>query len=285
MTRSAADLVRGSVGVASLPAVYGRLCEAIADPRAGVSRIAEIVASDSGLTARLLRLVNSAFYGFPAKIETVSQAVLLVGTSQIRDLALATSVLQAFRGVPRDVIDMAGFWEHSIATGVAARALATLRRDPGTERFFVAGVLHDLGRLLLYARRPDQTRAALLQSQRTGAPLVDAERELIGVDHAAAGAALAEAWALGPSLTEMIGGHHDPDPAGQYAVETRLVHVADLLVHAMEIGRSGEPAVPPLVVGAWECLELSPAMIPRVAEEVDRQVSEVGRSILGPSQP
>ena len=118
MARSPQELLQGAARVPSLPLIYGRLTEALDDPRASTGRIADVIASDSGLTARLLRLVNSAFYCFPSKVESIFHAVLLVGTEQIRDLALATSLLRAFKGISEELVDMESFWLHSVATGV-----------------------------------------------------------------------------------------------------------------------------------------------------------------------
>ena len=280
MTRSARELARATPALSSLPMVYARLTQALAKPRVSTAQIAEIIASDSALTARLLRLVNSAFYAFPLRIETVHQAVFLVGTQQIHDLALATSVLRVFPRIPPELVDMESFWRHSIATGVTARTLATYRNERSTERFFVAGVLHDLGRLLLIASRPDVARAALLRSRTRGEPLMIAERALIGYDHSEAGGALLEAWNLPEELQDMVRWHHAPDEAPQHQREAAIVHVADIITTAMEFGNSGDPVVPGLAPGAWEQLGLSSTVLGAVAEQVERQVNEVTQSIL-----
>ena len=117
------------------------------DPRSATADFGAVVSDDPSLTARLLRLVNSAFYGFPSKIESVTQALSVVGTSQLNDLVLATSVLRVFKGVPKEFVDMDSFWQHSLACGVCVRVLAAQRRESN-----VAGLLHDLGRLILYQR-------------------------------------------------------------------------------------------------------------------------------------
>ena len=285
VARSAQELAREAPALASLPTVYTRLTEALAKPRVSTAQIAEIIASDSALTARLLRLVNSAFYAFPSRIETVQHAVFLVGTQQIHDLALATSVLRVFAGIPPELVDMESFWRHSIATGVTARTLATYCNERGAERFFVAGILHDLGRLLFFAARPDAARAALVRSRTQGEPLVVAERAVVGYDHSEAGGALLEAWNLPEDLQEMVRWHHAPADAQRYPREAAVVHVADIIATAMELGNSGDPVVSPLVPGAWEQFGLSPTVLGALAEQVDRQVNEVARSILPVGAP
>ena len=280
MARSARELARGTPALSTLPMIYLRLSEALANPRVSTAQIADIISSDAAMTARLLRLVNSAFYALPTRIETVQQAVFLVGTQQIHNIALATSVLRVFARIPAELVDMESFWWHSIATGVTARTLATYRNERGTERFFAAGILHDLGRLLFFVADPDAARAALVRSRTHGEPLVVAERNVVGYDHAEAGGALLEAWNLSEDLQDMVRWHHAPADARRHAREAAVVHVADLIATALELGNSGDPAVPPLAPGAWEQIELSPTVLGALTEHVERQVNDVARSLI-----
>jgi len=147
-----ASLISDNLKIFSLPSIFLRLDDAINDLRSSVTDIGNIISEDQGLTVRMLKLANSPLYGFPSKIETISKAVLIIGTKQIRDLTLATSMLQVFKGIPEDFITMETFWRHSIACGVIARIIAGYRREPNVETFFTAGILHDIGRLIMYTR-------------------------------------------------------------------------------------------------------------------------------------
>lgn len=285
MALSPEALVQGSVELASFPRIYVRLNEVLDNPRASASHIADVISEDSGLTARLLRLVNSAFYGFPSRIETVSRAVLVVGTQQIRDLALATSVMSVFRAIPEDLVSMKSFWLHSVTTGVTARVLATYRREANVERFLVAGVLHDVGRLLIYKKLPDQAREALLRGRRTGELYSQAEREVIGFDHAAAGGALLRRWKLPASLEEAAAFHHDPGRASRFPLESALVHVADVLSHALHDGDGGEGAVPPLDAAAWARLQLSTDVLGAALDQAQRQVEAMLEAVDPAGRP
>lgn len=267
------ELVQGSVQLASPPRIYDRLVEVINHPRGGAADVAKVVMDDTGLTARLLKVVNSAFFSFPRPIETVSQAVTVVGTSQIRDLALATSVVALFKDVPADLVDMEGFWRHSLACGAGARVLAGLRREGNVERFFVAGILHDLGKLIIYQQCPEEARA-VLEEARSGRTLFHlAERSVLGFDHGQVGEALLEQWNMPPSLREALHYHHSPRRASRYPVETAAVHVADIMANALEFGQGGESFVPPLSPEAWAALAIDAAMVPNAVEEMDRQFS------------
>lgn len=274
------DLFRRRILVPSLPRICTRLNEALEDPRTSTVEIAELLSSDPALTARLLRLVNSAVYGFPTRIETPSQAVMIIGTAHLCDLALTTSITRIFRDIPGDLVSMESFWRHSIACGLAARTLAGHRREPNVERFFVAGVLHDIGRLVLYQHAPDLARAALARARERDELLHVAERETIGFDHAVIGATLLRTWGLPASLEEAVAAHHDPRRSRRYPLESAVVHVADVVVHALQFGGSGERFVPPLDPAAWELLELPPAAIVGVVEEVETQYDDVTRTIV-----
>lgn len=270
--KSAMELVAGSVKLASPPLVYGRLMEVLAHPRAGATDIARVIAEDSGLTARLLRVVNSAFFGFPQQVHEVSQAVRVVGTTQIRDLALATSVMSVFDHIPRDSVDLDSFWRHSLACGVTARAIAQRRGEHNVERFFVAGVLHDVGHLILYAEAGAEEAEAIALARRSGRPLHECEREVLGYDHTQVGRALLDRWSLPPALRDAVAYHHQPARATRAPVDAAAVHVAEVTVHALGMGRTGEEAIPPFDPWAWETLGLEAGAFPSVVDEAEHQL-------------
>lgn len=274
------ELVQGSVKLSSPPVIYHRLMEVINHPRGGAHDVAKVIREDTALTARLLRLVNSALFSFPRRVETVTQAVTVVGTSQVRDLALATSVVSLFQDVPPDLVEMDGFWRHSLACGVAARVLAGLRREHNVERFFVAGILHDVGKLVIYTRIPGQARAVLEEALDTHALLHQVERTVLGFDHAQVGAALLEQWNLPTSLQEAVHYHHAPGRAQRFPVETAAVHAADIVAIALGLGNGGERFVPPLSPEAWDKLGIHCDLLPAVLEELDRQY-EAAVQLLG----
>jgi HD-like signal output (HDOD) protein len=280
MSPKPADLLRGCTEVSSLPTLYFRLNEAINNPNSSMSDIGQIIKDDPGLTARLLRLVNSSFFGFPAKIETISRALVIVGVKQLRDLALATSVVELFKGIPEHLVSMESFWRHSVTCGIAAKIVATFRRETSVERFFVAGMLHDLGRLLITMKAPEQVRQALCRSKSNGELLFRAEREEMGFDHAALGGEMLKSWNLPPSLEEAVTYHHTPSKARRFPTEAAIVHVADILAHAMQSGSSGEQFVPPLDGEAWRSLGLSTSILSPTLDQLERQVNEVVQTLL-----
>jgi HD-like signal output (HDOD) protein len=265
-------MVEGAVTVASPPLVYDRLVQVINHPRSGSVDIANVIGEDQGLTGRLLKVVNSAFFSFPRPVDSVAQAVTVVGTSQIRDLALATSVMSMFDGVPEELVNLESFWYHSLACGVTARTIAARRGEDNVERFFVSGILHDIGHLVIYMRAGDEAHASLTLARESGRPLHECEREVLGCDHAQVGHALLEKWNFPGAFREAVAYHHNPSQASRYPVEASAVHIAEVTAHALEWGRSGERFVPPFDPAAWDTLALEADLLPLLLGETERQL-------------
>jgi len=267
------ELVNYCSGITSLPVVYQRLDEAINDPYSDLSTIAAILSEDSSLAARLLRLANSAMFCFPSRVETVSRAVTIIGTKQLRDLVLATSVIELFNKIPEEHVSMESFWRHSIATGIAARVIATYRREANVERFYVLGLLHDLGRLVMYLQIPEMANRAIELSSNNQSPLYQEEQQQLGFDHAAVGEALLVKWKLPAFLQEGVACHHKPGRATRYPEEAATVHIADIIANSFKMGSSGEPTVPPFVEKAWNRLGLTVDQLPLITEQLGKQYS------------
>jgi putative nucleotidyltransferase with HDIG domain len=218
-----------------------------------------------------LRLANSAFYGYPTQIDTIERALTIIGIQQMSDLALATSMMHTFQDIPEDIINMNSFWEHSIACGVAARILAMHRREPNVERYFLGGILHDIGRLILLQQLPGEVRDIIWASKDKKKLVVDLEIQEFGLDHAEIGASLMRSWNLPENLINMVVGHHQPLKANRFKEAASIIHVADLLAHTLQLGVSGETFIPSLNEEAWELLNLSPHVLPMVGDQIQVQ--------------
>lgn len=273
-------LVESMKSVCSLPASYERVNNKVDDPKSSVADIAKTISMDQGLSARLLKLANSAFYGFPSRIETISSAVMIIGARELRDLALATAVISMFKDVPANLCDMKNFWRHSLACGLTARLLAVRRRESNPERYFVAGMLHDIGRLVIYQGLPVVAAKTLQRARAEKQLVVRIEREELGFDHAKVGSQLLEFWRLPASLRDAVGNHHSFGTTLRYPVECALVHSADVISGALSLGSSGETLVPVLNDEAWTMSGLAPAALKPLVEDLERQLEEVERIFL-----
>jgi putative nucleotidyltransferase with HDIG domain len=281
MSRVAEDIILSVSQVASLPQVFMKVEEVLDDPDSSSADLARVIEEDPSLTARLLRLVNSPFYGFVAKVETVNSAITVMGTQQLRELVLACSVLRAFEGVSSELLNMELFWRHSIACGSVARLLATLRGESNVERFLVAGLLHDIGRLVLLMERPRQFAEVLAAGQEAETPLFELEQDAFGFDHALLGSLLLKHWKLSPRLIEAVQFHHAPGQSRNFSIDTAIVHFSDVVTHALALGASGSRFVPRLDAGAWQSLALPEDKLNHVLGALDEQYAAAVRFILG----
>ncbi len=270
-------LIEKTKDIASLPAIYNEIVEVVYHPRSSSNDVANVISSDTGLTARLLRIVNSAFYGFAARIETVSRAIVVVGTNELCELALATSVMKMFDEALRDVIDMRMFWRHSLCCGAVARILARHRREANLERYFVMGLLHDIGRLVIFVQIPELGRATMNKAAESYKPLSVAEKEMLGFTHAHVGWLLLKTWNLPETHSEAVRFHHQPGRTKNYPMETAIVHMADVITNVIRVGRSGDIAVPPMVTEAWDRLDINTDALPAILSEAEEQVNDLAR--------
>lgn len=260
------DKIKKEIKLPSLPTIVVKLNEAINHPSCTATHIADIIVKDSSLAARLLQLVNSAFYNFPTTIESIPRAVTIIGSKQLSDLALGTAVISTFRDIPVEVIEMKSFWTHNVACGIICRLLAGYRKNTNTESYFLAGLLHDIGRLVLYMYFPPLSRSTLYQSYSKRQLLHRTEAELAGIDHPELGGMLIKKWGLPPILENACRFHHEPMASPDRLVSS-IVHIADIISVAMRYGYSGEYFVPELIPEAWDELGLPPTVIPAVVQQ------------------
>ena len=257
---------------ASPPILYYQLREKLDDPNSSFEELAAIVKTDTALSARLLKIVNSAFYGFSETVDTLTHALNIIGTDQLTDLALAAIVTSKFQGIPRDLINMEMFWMHSIGCGIACRKIA--ERMPGveSEKMYLGGMLHDIGSLIIYKEYPEEAKKILMRCKESGENLFKVEKEVLGYDHAEVGGLLLTEWRLPQRLVEVVKYHHAPNNANDYLEEACIVARADALVYEMEIGNSGEPGVPVLDPRVSEVVPVSDEEFDGLKEEIADQI-------------
>ena len=262
---------------ASPPILYYQLREKLDDPDSTFDDLAAVIKTDPAMSARLLKIVNSAFYGFDKKVDTLTHALNIIGTEQLTDLALGAIVTSKFQGIPRDLINMEAFWMHSIGCGIAAQKIAQRMPDVEAEKMYLGGMLHDIGSLILFKESPEDAKKILLRCKESGENLFKVEKEILGYDHAEIGAMLLTEWKLSGRLAEMVKYHHQPENAGKYLKEASIIARADALVYEMKIGNSGEPGVPELNPKVLEVTPLSDEEINVLKEEITGRVDDTVR--------
>ena len=253
-----------------IPSIAFELQEVIENPMSSAEHIAQVVSKSPSLTAVLLRIVNSSFFCLPSKISTVSHAVSLIGTQEISVLALGISVFSIFKNIPKETIDMHSFTGHSLLCGLLSRVFAAHKNVPQTEQLFVSGLLHDLGRLILYIYFPDESRNVLARSRNCNKLLHEEEKEYLGCDHAQVGVQLMKQWNLPLILENNVLYHHSPSEA-QQTVPATIIHLADIIANSLGIGSSGEKFIPSLDYNAWENFEISPSSFETIIGQATHQ--------------
>lgn len=268
------QLIQSESRIASFPAIVPRINKAVDDPRGSMDDVGRIINEDPGLSARLLKIANSSFYNSPFPVDSISRALAMIGTKQLKDLVTATYTVRMFTGYADKQINMDAFWRHSIACGVAARVIATSRRLMSTERFYLAGLLHDVGHLIIYTKLTRHTGPLAARCEQGREPVHRLERELLGFDHAEVGGRLLEQWRLPPDLYGPIRHHHTPAEATDFQVETAIVHVAEIIAASMLYGSDIESRVPPLDPAAWERVGMPLSALPIILEQVQTQFDD-----------
>lgn len=231
-------LAREVTRLAALPAVYYRVSQMLDDPAVTTPQVGRVVAQDPSLTARLLSVVNTAYYGFPSRITSIPMAITILGGRGLRDLLLTVSVASALRDLDTPVVDIEAFWQHSIRCGLMARGLAGQAGHRDEESLFIAGLLHDLGKLVIYSQLPAESREILQHCAEGARPLYRLERERLGFDHCQVGEALLRYWRVPDLYREAAAFHHAPDNAAQHPLEVSIVHIADALTEKVEPGHN-----------------------------------------------
>ncbi|MDR3078279.1 MAG: HDOD domain-containing protein [Planctomycetota bacterium] len=269
----------------SLPTVVAKIIGLIANPKTTASDINAVISRDPGLVTRILKLVNSSFYGFSRRITTITSAVVILGFSKVRDIALSSFVFDSFVGGPgsrRAVLD--GLWRHSLGAALFCSAI-TRRIDPkGEEDAFIRGLLHDLGKFVMIRGAPEDARKVLdLTAREENLLCLEAERRSLSYDHAELGAAVLERWNLPAMTVEVVRRHHDPLAApNEMKLPTCVANLSDILARTFLMGDPGDTAIPalsPLVrerVGlGWPDLE---ALSRQVAAEYTKSGSFMGNN-------
>lgn len=267
-------VVRDNARLLSAPEIVTRLNQMVEDPGASAADIAELISQDPNLTARLLKLVNSPFYSFPAKIDTVSMAITVLGTRQLRDLVMSQLLIQQFNQNQPSGFDLETFWCHSLTCAIAARSIATELRVANPERFFVIGLLHDIGKMVMHLALAEQAQAIRRALDRDPSRLENIEKTTLGFDHAELGAELLRHWNLPASLIEPCLYHHTPRRAERFIKETAALHMADVIANNLQAPIATEDDLL-LDECVWDLLALEEQRLERFHERVYEQMDEI----------
>ncbi len=283
MALAAHNLVDDAGPLLSLPELVLKVNDMVNRDDTSATDIAAVISQDPALATRILMVANSPMYASSRQIDTISRAVTILGTKQIRDLILSASAAKVFKGIPNDVISVEDFWHHSLYCALLARALAEMSKRVNAETMFTAGLLHDIGHLVMFNRVPEQSAAAILLTIQGDADrdLFDAEREVLGFTHCDVGASLAERWHLPEVLMVCIAYHHHPAQAPRFADAVAHVHIANAIA---SLPYSDTPAADDLRrvdANAWTMAGIAPEDIGPAVQKAQSQLQETQQALFG----
>ncbi|WP_374582003.1 HDOD domain-containing protein [Pseudoduganella sp.] len=272
------DVVKNLDDLPSLPVVVMELLNSIDQEEVDIAVLAKKVSHDQALTAKTLRLANSSLFGLQVKVTTIQQAITFLGFQSTRNLITAAAVTGCFADKLCPGFDHRSFWRHSIATAACAKVLARHVRF-NQDYAFTAGLLHDIGRLVLVSSFPELYAEVIAYQKENDTYALEAERVVLGIDHVEAGLALAEHWNFSDTMRLAIAGHHEPEKPGAGFLAT-IIHVADAVVHALDLVQKPDDMVPPVSTVAWQALNLSEETCMHLFRETELQYEEIAMVLL-----
>lgn len=270
----AQEAVRKLTTIATLPEVTARIIATVEDPKSTASQLHKLVAHDPALVTRILKVVNSSFYGLPGQIGSIERAIVLLGLNAVKNIAVAASLGQLFRGAMLcEGFTAKDLWTHCVAVAVVAREIARQSKAPIADEAFLAGMIHDVGMLVSMQQWPERLREVCETSTREGRPFREVENEILGVDHQALGLALTEQWRFPRPCQLVAGFHHEPATLGDDNRQlVSMVHAADVICcqskHGFTLTARGETLEDGQAGDA-----IDPAVLARVREQLDTLVS------------
>ncbi len=265
-------------GFISLPEIYLKFRQLMDDPNSRIEEFTEVISYDPGLAARILKIVNSVFFGFPGQIESINRAVILLGIGQLHDMILGTSAVKLL-DISNDLVPLKTFWRCSLFTAILARLLAVDLKIIKGERLFIIGLLHEIGHLVIYAKYPGEAKLVIEQYQTGLQPIHEVESKLFGFHYGELGAGLMAHWQLPIHFQQITQFQPDPLAAKEMVIETWALHVAHGLAHKLFIapGLSLHNLVLPEVMSK---LNLDDSQIEELQEKALKAVSDIEKFFL-----
>jgi putative nucleotidyltransferase with HDIG domain len=271
-TLAPGDIAKGIRNLPSLPVVVLEVLKSFEQTDASMGELADKMAKDQALAAKALRIANSSFYGLSRKVTTIQQAITILGFDSVRTLIAAAAVTDIFCDSRHGAFDFKAFWRHAIGTALCAKMLAR-QMNRNQDYAFVCGLLHDIGRLVLVTRFPEQYSTVLKRREESDCYVIEAERAVLEVDHTSVGRALAEYWKFPVIMQKAIATHHQPESDGMGDIPA-VVHVAEAIAHALDLSQDDDDLVPVISEEAWNSLGLDAAAFRKVCRDTESEFEE-----------
>lgn len=271
---SASELVRSCTTVFTLPEIYLRVRDVVDNPDSTMDDLANVLKLDPAISARLLRIVNSPVYGFPKQIDTITRAVNLIGMQAVTALVTATTVGRTFSGMTIQLMDVPMFWRKSVLCALLAGKIAKSCGIDDSERFFVEGLLRDIGHLVLYLTVPQRALSALVEAGTLNRSLAEVEQSNIGCNFAEVGAELIRSWGMPVQIEQAVRHQLNPNDAGEFALHASIVHLAGGVVDHDELDPNRRQDALPFVPCAVTATLFAQVDLPVLLTEARHQLED-----------
>ncbi|MFW5960450.1 MAG: HDOD domain-containing protein [Chitinivibrionales bacterium] len=268
----------------SLPPVMKKLTKLLENPETTAEKVGKVISTDLSLSSKVLKLVNSAFYGFPGKISSIDHSVVILGYSTIKNVVLTASILdtmkfKSYNQQENKYFRPEDFWKHSVASGAAAQAISgflsfRLKSDP-----FIMGLIHDLGKIVMFEYLYEEFNTILHKAQEEGLTFFEAENSIFESTHQEIGAGIIKEWNLPPSLRNAILHHHDPDPEQPDYLDCALAHCSNIIVNAIREDMNGNTRLAKIDHNAWKALGLDKVPMEKMIKAITKEIKK-SESIL-----
>lgn len=263
------------VGLPTLPSMVQNINRLMLNPRTSAKEVAQLISSDPAIASKVLRVVNSSFYGFPNRISTITHAIVILGFNTVKSIVLSSTIFDIFKDQKSSkLFDRNDFWRHSVGCGASSRAVGRVIGYTALEEIFIAGLLSDIGKIVLDQFLHDHFVTILEHARSKNCLLAQSEEEILGVTHAEIGAWLFEKWNMSKGLVEAIRYHHNPALAGDHQRLASIVHLADILVRAIRFGSGGDNKIPAISETAWQTLGLESGQFDRLLNDTGEEIEK-----------
>ncbi len=254
--------------------------EAVDSPESSFEDIARIVEAEHELATRFLALANSHFYNYPIQVTNIPDALSVIGLRNTRNFAIALSLPKSLSSTPEFPVPTETFWRHNIAVGLCTRLLALESREANTERHFVAGFLHKIGRPLIARIFPDQSKDIYKRTRKRDTHYQKQAQSILGFDESEVGAAALHHWRFAENISTLVRHHNKPVLARNHVRGVSFVHIANFIVSALKLGDSGDRFVPEFSEAAWGYADFDETKLSLIVEELLRQLDSVSTVFL-----
>ncbi len=264
------------LAIPTLPIVIEKITRLLQNPSTSAEEIGKAITTDQALASKVLKLVNSAFYGFPGKISTVTHAVVILGFATVKNVVLTASIFDSFSkrvSLSRD-FDLQKFWLHSVACGAASQCIARHIGFNAKEECFIAGLIHDLGKIIMCNYLPDEFEMVLADRIRKDCLFFESENDVLHITHQELGGIIAERWNLPSALQNAVKNHHYQSPDKEFSTVTGIVHAADIFVRALDIGNGGDDKIPQMSAEIWNNLGFEGLQLQALLEDIESEVDK-----------